>query len=358
MGTLPGSSNRHTSRRRRRHSRRELRPAATPYVLALVALAMIGIGGVMAWQALEYFFRASAPSSPRVAAAATANSTRHGARWQVNVLDAFEQAARQVQSGESTGAEVQVDQAAAAMEEARVRSKPVTNDFFSRATAELDAILKAQPASAPAAETGDSANSAGALPGELSSTRLLEHVTQARIELAALRSAQNPIPPGDALASDAAAQAGDNAVAAPVNLLSSAAAANAGKFKPPSGHVLSDGPREVAANQTVDPAFIGGTFLDASLLPDTSEILLPPETRQFADNVRVQDLTIAGASQTLDGIHWRNVTFIGTRLRYEDGPIDLQNVRFLHCTFGFPSDQRGAAIANAIALGQTSLTIP
>jgi hypothetical protein len=73
--------------------------------------------------------------------------------------------------------------------------------------------------------------------------------------------------------------------------------------------------------------------------------------------VRVENLTIAGASQTLDGIHWRNITFIGTRLRYEDGQLDLQNVRFVHCTFGFPSDARGAQIANAIVQGQTSLTI-
>src|ERR1700721_2919692 len=49
----------------------------------------------------------------------------------------------------------------------------------------------------------------------------------------------------------------------------------------------------------------------------TSEVLLPPSTRNFNDNVRVEGLTIEGASQPLDGVRWKNVTFIGMRLRYE-----------------------------------------
>ena len=90
------------------------------------------------------------------------------------------------------------------------------------------------------------------------------------------------------------------------------------------------------------------------LMPDTAEILMPPARRSFEDNVRVENLSIAGASQTLDAIRWTNVTFIGTRLRYEKGPLDLENVHFIDCTFEFPSDDRGARLANAIALGQTS----
>ena len=77
-------------------------------------------------------------------------------------------------------------------------------------------------------------------------------------------------------------------------------------------------------------------------MPDTSEVLLPPSSRAFADNIRIENLTIEGAAQTLDGIHWRNVTFIGTRLRYEGGPIDLQNVQFVRCSFGLTTDDRDA----------------
>jgi hypothetical protein len=107
----------------------------------------------------------------------------------------------------------------------------------------------------------------------------------------------------------------------------------------------------------LDPSSLGGDTIDATLMPETLEILLPPSTRLFVDNVRVQNLTIEGASQTLDGIHWKNVTFVGTRLRYESGELDLQNVHFVRCTFGLPTDQRGARLANAIALGRSSITI-
>lgn len=122
-------------------------------------------------------------------------------------------------------------------------------------------------------------------------------------------------------------------------------------------HVAINAPREIAAGQTLDRKSFGGSYLDATLMPDTAEILLPPYSRAFVDNIRVENVTIAGASQTLDGIRWRNVTFVGTRLRYESGELDLQNVRFVRCRFGFESDDRGAHLANAIALGQTSIAI-
>jgi hypothetical protein len=51
------------------------------------------------------------------------------------------------------------------------------------------------------------------------------------------------------------------------------------------------------------------------------------------------------------------VTFIGARLRYEGGQISLQNVKFIRCRFGFNTDERGARLADAIALGQKSIEI-
>jgi hypothetical protein len=77
----------------------------------------------------------------------------------------------------------------------------------------------------------------------------------------------------------------------------------------------------------------------------------------MADGVRVENLTIAGAAQTLDGIRWRNVTFVGTHLRYEGGALDLRDVHFVNCRFGVTSDARGARLATALALGQSSITI-
>jgi hypothetical protein len=108
---------------------------------------------------------------------------------------------------------------------------------------------------------------------------------------------------------------------------------------------------------TLNPAKLGGNLLDATSMPSSAEILEPPPSRIFADNVHVENLTIAGAAQTLDGIHWKSVTFIGTHLRYEGGEVDLHNVRFIHCMFGFPSDDRGGRLATAIARGQTTVVI-
>jgi acyl dehydratase len=113
----------------------------------------------------------------------------------------------------------------------------------------------------------------------------------------------------------------------------------------------------LAANELLDSGALHGNYIDATLMPDTSEILLPPSTRVMADGVSVDGLTIAGAAQTLDGIRWKNVTFVGTRLRYEGGEVSLQNVRFKNCTFGFSTDERGARLADAIALGQQTFVM-
>ncbi len=332
-----------------------------------LALAMIAIGALMSWETFRYFMQvyshrelpARASSAASAASSSAALAATQTAPWQQDVLSDFERAAQSAKSGDITSAEMQVDQAASEMEDARVRSKSAASEFVSRASAELDEILKAQPAGPENLAPG------------MTVSRLFEHVTQARIELAEMRSMQEPMPPGSALAANALANAAStSAERRALKAASAAGAAPDGQAanldasaapqmpKLPAGHIAVNGPRELAASELLDPASLGGNFLDASLMPDEAEILLPPATRKFADGVRVENLTIAGASQTLDGIHWRNVTFIGTRLRYEDGQLDLQNVRFVRCTFGFPSDERGASIANAIALGQTSFTIP
>lgn len=306
---------------------------------------MIVVGVFMAWKGTSLFRDAlsNRPATRRSPSAANSPVAARMPAWQQDILGDFSQAAQQAKSGDISSAEVQVDQAAAEMEEARVRAKIATGDFFSQASAGLDGVLKAQRSPSDQTENSDAAGANAQPLSDATTGHLFEHVTQARIELAEMRSSQEPLPPG-APTSDSTPAVAPLPAAARKSAIS-------------AGHVAIDGPKELSANQTLDPATLRGTLLDASQMPDTSEILLPPETRQFADNVRVENLTIAGASQTLDGIHWHNVTFVGTRLRYEDGPLDLQNVRFVHCTFGFPSDARGANIANAIASGETSLMI-
>jgi hypothetical protein len=166
-------------------------------------------------------------------------------------------------------------------------------EFFKSASAQLDHLVELSPGN----------------------RRLFDSVTSARTELATLRSAQETLP------SD-----------------------------PPEGRIVMDAPHHIAAKQVLNPRTVGGKYLDATPLPELSEIFLPPSPRALADNVRVEDLTIVGAAQTLDGIRWRNVTFVNTHLRYQGGGLSLENVRFIRCRFGLPYDARAARIANTIAL--------
>jgi hypothetical protein len=116
-------------------------------------------------------------------------------------------------------------------------------------------------------------------------------------------------------------------------------------------------PKSVAARSVLDPKTLSASVLDATALPEEAEILIPPHSRLFVDDVRVSDLTLEGASQTLDGIHWQNVTFVHSRIRYEGGEMELKNVRFVNCTFGIELGEKGVRLADAIALEPVSLVI-
>jgi hypothetical protein len=67
-----------------------------------------------------------------------------------------------------------------------------------------------------------------------------------------------------------------------------------------------------------------------------------------------------GASQTLDGIHWHDITFVGVHIIYRGGDLDLQNVRFVNCTFEVPTrtpqNSRVERFIDYAALGETQLS--
>jgi len=314
--TPPGSM--HGARRRRviNVGGRSPWPRYLAWVVVIVALMLVGR---LAWQGSRYFVRREQPTPvARVTSSTSANDSNVLAPWERDVLLSIDTGVRDAGAGQMAAAEMDVDRAASMATAMRLESRAAQPDFFDASVEELDRVLAAGS----------------------SDTDMMDHVTQMRVALAELRSSQN----GGAeapVASDGIAPIATNA-----------AGANRGATK-----VSIDAPRELEADSLLDPATLGGKYLDATFMPDTSEILLPPATRAFADNVRVENLTIAGAAQTLDGIHWRNVTFVGTHLRYESGELDLENVHFVNCRFGFPSDDGGAQLANAIALGKTSITI-
>src|SRR5580658_827677 len=319
------------SGRDRRWARRKSAFAPAPmYVrVAVVALATTLVA-TLVWQGAKRLLdpaKMSGSDAPH--SYVTPPSDRAGvAAWQTALSDALEQAVAQGVGGNITAAEMQTDRAAAILMSTRMRAQAATPDFFEHTVRELDRVLRTHP----------------------DNERLIEHVTLARIELAQLRSAQPVVAEG----------AGGGEVGAPKNGGGSeAGSANAGMNVGPDaraphavnipGHVVLAAPRALTANEQLDPATLQGRYLDA--------MLMPASTRVMADGVRVDGLTIAGAAQTLDGIRWKDVTFVGTRLRYEGGEVSLQNVRFKNCTFGFSTNDRGARLADAVALGQRSFVM-
>jgi len=278
-------------------------PAFVRYtVMALAAVLIITLG----WRGIRWTMhdardRARAAANPSSFAPSSAQAAaERAALWQHDFTEALDVAVQNAGAGNFTAAEIAVDRAESLVTATRLQGGYAPPDeFFAPAIAQLDAVIANRP----------------------DDPRLLEHVTLARISLAELRSA---------LSAKQTLAFVDN-VSTP-------------------GVVQVSAPREMSANEALGPKSFGGSYLDATLMPDTAEILLPPYSRAFADNIRVANLTIAGAAQTLDGIRWRNVTFVGTRLRYEGGELDLQNVQFDRCRFGFTTDDRGARLANAIAL--------
>jgi hypothetical protein len=313
-------------------------PPAPFYARVAVVSLALALMATLAWQGAQrlldpqrmagsdatHFYTRPPSDRPEVAA------------WQTALSDALEQAVAQGTGGNITAAEMQTDRAAAILMSTRMQGQAAAPEFFEHTVRELDRVLQTHPDNA----------------------RLVEHVTLARIELAQLRSAQPMVPDADGGGAGPAPKNGSaTAVATPNSGLDMGPGAQAPHAVNIPGHVMLAAPRALGANELLDPAALHDNYIDATLMPDTSEILLPPSTRVMADGVRVHGLTIAGAAQTLDGIRWKNVTFIGTRLRYEGGEVSLQNVRFTNCTFGFSTDDRGARLADAIALGQRSFVM-
>ena len=93
-----------------------------------------------------------------------------------------------------------------------------------------------------------------------------------------------------------------------------------------------------------------GAVINGSEIPSSSD-MLQPSSRAISrnDNV-VNGLILLGASQTLDGIVWRNVTFVNEQITYLGGEVVLNHVQFVNCTFNIPPNQAGSKFADYAAL--------
>jgi hypothetical protein len=327
-----------SGRKRRWAKRKGAYTPAPMYARVVVVLLAAALLGTLFWQGVQRLLHPS--ETGRGAATAkpsTETETRAGLpAWQSGALDALAAAKLQGANGDITAAEVEVDRMDAILVSSRMQQQRAAPDFFANSIAALDRVLQTHP----------------------DDQRLFEHVTLARIELAQLRSAQDLLP--GAPAEERGAEGGEPPTG-PHDPTNPAVIVGPGTRAPHSekvsGQIVFDAPHALEAGAVLDQATLKGNSIDATLMPETSEILLPPSARRLAEGIRVEGLTIQGASQTLDGIHWKNVTFIGTRLRYEGGETALQNVSFIHCTFGFSTDERGARLASALALGQRNFVV-
>lgn len=291
---------RHTKHRRHRNA---------PWVrYAAIALAAV-LAITMAWRGVRWTLSPEnvppadvAASYSSLASGALPAADARNAGWQNDFNTALASAEQDVADGQLGAGEIAVDRADTVLTTERLIGASANPDFFAPALSALDRLAARKPPD----------------------VRLFEHVTLTRISLAELQSSltAEPVEPAD------------------------------------TKRVALGVPRAIVAGESIDPSSFNGQILDATLMPETAEILLPPSTHSFNDNIHVANLVMEGAAQTLDGVHWRNVIFVGTRLRYEGGELDLQNVQFVRCRFGFATDERGASLATAVAQGRTSLQIP
>lgn len=259
----------------------------------VVALAALAIVLFSSWQVFWSSVEGTGLTTPVEAAI-----PQPAVRFRDSVYSTLDQARSYAEAGNWAQAIASIDAASKLIRDARHRGLRVPPDNFEEMAASLDHVQSVRPGK-----------------------QLLDRLYQARTDLAEYRSSMAP----------------------PISASWQRAELVA--------------PRNISTGTHVSPSMFGAPVLDATGLPKEAEFLLPPHSRLFVDNVWVEGLTLVGASQTLDGMHWKDVTFAGARIRYEGGEVELKNVRFVNCTFGFISDDRGARLADAIAHGPVSMVI-
>ena len=341
------------SERSRRWKRRKKKtnPVARAWLRVGTAALVAIVVGVTAWVIHGLIAQHMSRRNSFASAAMEVIRGTDISPWQLDVLNSLETAAQEVGTGNVAQAEIDVDRAQSALSDAQRQSRRAEPDFFQLTIAGLNRIWNQRP----------------------DDDGLFQHVAQARVELATVRAAQNGsevpehVAQGDPVITPTPASVAPDVIpafhggssaanGAPAALVNSAAKENSQSGASGENKISLLTARQLAANSKLNPASLGHNYLDARGMAESAEVLAPPGTRSIRDNVLVEDLTIAGASQTLDGIRWHNVTFVGTRLLYAKGPLDLDTVHFVNFTFAFPPVDRGSRLADAIALGQTSFS--
>lgn len=100
-----------------------------------------------------------------------------------------------------------------------------------------------------------------------------------------------------------------------------------------------------------------GAVVDGSAIPTGTDLLQTSSGSLAKNGASISGLTLDGVTQTLDGVEWKDVTFVNSRIRYHGGDLKLDNVHFVHCTFEVPESDRGAQLAGYATLEGSPLNI-
>jgi hypothetical protein len=100
-----------------------------------------------------------------------------------------------------------------------------------------------------------------------------------------------------------------------------------------------------------------GAVIDGSAVPVGTDLIEAASASLAKNGNSVSGLMLNGVTQTLDGIEWKNVVFVNSRIRYRGGDLRLDGVRFVNCTFVVPAGSRGLQMADYATLESGVLTI-
>jgi hypothetical protein len=91
-------------------------------------------------------------------------------------------------------------------------------------------------------------------------------------------------------------------------------------------------------------------------VPLDQSAVLEPIGSQMNKSLSTGDqyVIVSEGEPIIDGLDMKNVIFQGVKIIYHGGPLRMNNVFFVNCTFELPQDQRGQNLAFALLQSPTT----
>jgi hypothetical protein len=120
--------------------------------------------------------------------------------------------------------------------------------------------------------------------------------------------------------------------------------------------VLKDANVKIQSAISIDPALIEVGWSATLALVDYRSTLPPGNDLSSSPTSRPQNFVLPlaarnsfnGGKQRLDGIHWKDSIFQNMQIEYGGGPVELENVRFINCTFVMKYSPRAETFADMV----------